>query len=224
MKMARLVLLTLMIVVAGGALGSRGWAAAPTLSQVGGEDRDLPKVVRAGQKYVLQLKFTDADGDRPKRATFFDKAPSATVTTPGTIGTGNPKDGIVITWDINGFEQGGHQTYFEVQGSDGNIARYPAEQTVFYEFVAEALATKIGIMAAGAAVGLVFLPFIVYVLARSLNRRGDPSRAARVGLLIGILACAALFIVLFASFYGVLAWAIGIVAGLALLVLVLTRR
>ncbi len=45
-----------------------------------------------------------------------------------------------------------------------------------------------------------------------------------MGLLLGILACTALFIYLFASFYGLLAYAIGGIAALALLVVVLTRR
>jgi hypothetical protein len=79
-------------------------------------------------------------------------------------------------------------------------------------------------MGVGLLVGLLFVPFLVYVLARSLNRRGDPSGAARIGLLLGILACAALFVYLFASFYGPLTYAIGVVAALALLVVVLTRR
>jgi len=200
-------------------------AAAPTLSQI--SEDDLPKVVRAGQKVTLRLRFVDADGDRPRKAVFIDQSASASsgVTTAATrTSPDNPKDGVVLEWDINGFEQGQHKTRFEVIGSDGNTVRFPVNKEDFYEFTAESVVNKWITMGGGMVVGLVFVPFLVYVLARSINRRGDPSRAARIGLLFGILACLALFIFLFQSFYSPLILGIGIVAGLALLVLVLTRR
>ena len=64
------------------------------------------------------------------------------------------------------------------------------------------------------------LPLLTYVLFRSANPRGDPSRVVRVGLLIGILACCALFIYLFLGIYGPLVYAIlgvGLFAGLILM-------
>lgn len=206
-----------------GAAALPALAVKPTLAPV--VEGDLPHLVRAGEKVTLRLRFTDADGDRPRKALFFDKSASGSPKVPATrIAPGNSEDGVLIEWIINGFEQGRHQTYFEVTGSDGNTARYPENEEDYYEFVAESLVVKWGIMGSGLLVGLLFVPFLVYVLARAINRRGDPSRAARVGLLLGILACAALFIYLFASFYGALAYAIGILAALALLVVVLTRR
>ena len=131
----------------------------------------------------------------------------------------------MIEWPIRGFAEGGHNnTRFEVKGSDGQTARYPADANVFYSFSVESLVTKLVILGVGLLVGLLFVPFLFYVLFRAMNRRGDPSRAARVGLLLGILACTALFIYLFASFYGPLVYVLGGVVALALLVVVLTRR
>jgi hypothetical protein len=139
--------------------------------------------------------------------------------TAATSIEGDTKTGAVITWDINGFEQGGHTAHFEVDALTGKV-RYPAEATENYTFVVEALWSKVIIMLVGLVIGLAALPLLTYVLFRSANPRGDPSRVARVGLLIGILAGCALFIYLFLSIYGPLVYAIlavGIFAGLILM-------
>lgn len=198
--------------------------ASPTLAPVAEEG--LPKTYRAGSRYTLRLRYTDPNGDpvRKNQALFIDEGPSGRIETPASRISGDTASGATIEWDINGFEQGAHKTRFEVTNQARKMTRYPEDPAEFYEFVGESLTLKWGIMAGGAVVLLLFLPFLVYVLARSMNRRGDPSKAARVGLLIGILACAGLFIYLFASFYGPLAFGIGIIAALALFVLVLTRR
>lgn len=199
-------------------------AADPTLTPLSQEG--LTRTYRAGSRYTLRLRFTDADGDRPikNKSLFIDEAQSGRIEIPATRISGDPSSGATIEWDVNGFEQGAHRTRFEVTGSDGKLARYPPDTGEFYEFVSESLGLKLGIMAGGMLVGLLFVPFLIYVLARSMNRRGDPSKAARIGLLFGILACAGLFIYLFASFYGPLVVGIGLVGALALIVLVLTRR
>lgn len=200
-----------------------GRAAPPSLNQLAGNE--LPGVFRAERPYTLSLVFTDADGDRPKRARFIDRSDAAgNVTVDGRIGAGDPRSGVTIEWPVRGFAQGGHRSYFEVTGTDGRTARYPAEPSEFYSFAAESLVTKFIILGVGLLVGLLFVPFLFYVLFRAMNRRGDPSRAARVGLLLGILACTALFIYLFASFYGLLVYVLGGLVALALLVVVLTRR
>lgn len=203
------------------AAGPAAFAAKPTLEPV----ETLPKTLPANGKQTFVLRFRDADGDRPTKSVFVDTAPSGTTETPATItGEGNTADGITLQWDLRNFEQGAHRAYFEVRASDGNVVRYPAAEEGTYQFVAESIVTKWLIMAGGAFVGLAFLPYLVYMLARSANRGGDPSKAARGGLLLGILACGALFIYLFASFYGALAIGIGVIAALAGMVLVLTRR
>ena len=197
-------------------------AAPPSLNQLTGSE--LPGVYRAGQPYTLRLLFTDADGDRPRKVTFVDESPAGTQTIDGRIGAGDPRSGVTIEWNVRGFAQGGHKSHFEVTDSAGQTARYPPTPGEFYSFVAESLVTKWIIMGVGLLVGLMFVPFLVYVLTRSVNRRADPSRAARVSLLLGLLACCALFMYLFASVYGVLTYIIGGLAALALLIVVLTRR
>lgn len=205
-------------------LGTRpGRAAPPTLEPINGSE--LQSTYRTGEAYTLRLLFKDPDGDLPRSAKFFDESPAGNVAFGGKIGSGDPRTGIVIEWPIQGLAQGGHNnTRFEVKGSDGQTARYPLDPNGFYSFSVESLVTKLITLGAGLLVGLLFVPFLFYILFRAMNRRGDPSRAARVGLLLGILACTALFIYLFASFYGPLVYVLGAVVALALLAVVLTRR
>ena len=193
-------------------------AAPPVLR----EDPQYPLegVFRTGKRYTVRVQYLDRDGDRPRTALFIDQSQGGgkvNYEKAQIIGT-DYKEGVTLAWDVPGFAQGGHQAEFVVTSTDGSSARLP------YNFAVEDLLTKWVIMGAGMLVGLLFLPFLVYVLARSMNRRGDLSRAARVGLLLGILACCALFIYLFASTYGPLTYVIGGIAALALLIVVLTRR
>jgi hypothetical protein len=195
------------------------WAQGPRLSEVTGDE--LKKAYQAGQKYTIRMLYTDPAGDEisKSKAQFIDEAPSGRIATAASSVEGDTKTGAVITWNINGFEQGAHRAHFEVDALTGKV-RFPAEATESYTFVVEAIGTKITIMLVGMVIGLAALPLLTYVLFRSANPRGDPSRVARVGLLIGILACCALFIYLFLSIYGPLVYAIlgvGIFAGLILM-------
>lgn len=201
-----------------GVAGTPTQAAPPQLSE--DASKPLEGVYQTRKRYTVRVLFADADGDRPRTTVFSDESPGGgrvEFTQAQVVSSGNRGE-YTITWDIPGLAEGGHKAEFIVTGTDGNTAR------LRYSFVVENLVTKWVIMGVGLLVGLLFVPFLVYVLARAVNRRGDPSRAARVGLLFGILAGAALFIYLFASFYGLLTYAIGGVAALALLVVVLTRR
>jgi len=47
---------------------------------------------------------------------------------------------------------------------------------------------KYVVLAVGLVIALLFLPFVVYLLARSANKRSDPAAAARIALLIGLLS------------------------------------
>jgi hypothetical protein len=212
----------LLPMLAGMLLAPPAGAKPPTLDQIPGVE--LPDTYQVGKSYTVRMRYTDPEGDPPKKAQFVYEGPSGR----------NPKDftniegrdyrgGVTIEWTLTGFEQGSHRAYFTAASADGQT-RYPPADGQFYTFVVQNPATQWVIMGAGLLVGLLFVPFLVYVLARAANKRGDPSGAARIGLLLGILACAALFIYLFADIYGPLAYGIGIIAALALLVLVLTRR
>lgn len=187
----------------------------------------LPASVRQNTKVSFKFTFKDGDDDKPLKVTLRDSGPTNTIENKPTTVSGNPRDGMELIWEFKNLEVGKHKISVEAQGSDGNTVYWPAETDgtrLEFELGVEALGVKIGMMVGGLVVGLVALPFLIYVIARSMNPKGDPSGAARVGLLIGILACGALFIVLFASFYGVYAYAIGVIAALALIVVVLTRR
>jgi hypothetical protein len=194
-------------------------AQGPKLTEISGDE--LKKTYQAGQKYTIRMQYTDPAGDEisKSKAQFMDQGPSGNTPTAATSIEGDTKTGAVITWNINGFEQGSHTAHFEVNALTGTV-RYPAEATENYTFVVEAIGSKVIIMLVGLVIGLAALPLLTYVLFRSANPRGDPSRVARVGLLIGILACCALFIYLFLGIYGPLVYAIlgvGIFAGLILM-------
>lgn len=198
--------------------------AAGKLSPVPGDE--LKTTYQAGQKYTIRLQYTDPKGDEvtKSKALFVDNAPSGRISVPAARVSGDPASpsGAIIEWDINGFEQGGHSASFEVNSLTETV-RYPAGSEN-YAFLVEAIGSKILLMVIGAAVGLVAVPFLVYTITRSVNRRGDPSHAARVGLLFGILACCALFIYLFLSIFGPLVYAILAIGFIAGLVLLLNRR
>lgn len=203
---------------------SSAWAAAPTLSEVPGQE--LPKTFQANKLYTLSLIYKDPTGDPVKKtkAVFVDESDSAgRVSTTAANVSGDTTTGATITWDARNFAQGAHKGYFEVTSLTGK-ARFPQEPTEFYTFGVEALLTKVALMLGGAAVGVVFVPLLVYLIARNMNKRGNPSNAARLGLLVGILACCVLFIYLFANVYGPLVYAILVLGFLAALVLLLTRR
>jgi len=82
------------------------------------------------------------------------------------------------------------------------------------------------VLAAGLVVALFFLPFVVYMLARSTNKRSDPGAAARIALLIGILAFCGLAWYLFLQNEEtrIIGIAIEAIAIGAFLVVVLNRR
>ena len=199
-------------------------AAGPKLEEVRGSE--LLKTYQAGKDYTLRLEYTDPNGDPIKKsdALFIDEAPSGRISTPATAVDGSDTSkGVTLVWNIRGFEQSSHKGHFEVKALTGTTT-YPQDPKEFYEFVVEALGTKYITLAFGALIGFVGVPWVTYFFARMLNPRGDPSRAARVGLLFGILAFCALFIYLFLSFYGPLVYAILILGFLAAIILLFGRR
>lgn len=183
-------------------------AAAPVLAPLPGEE--LPKAFQPGKRYTLRLQYTDPSGDplRKSDAMFVDEAPSGRVSTPASsVSSDDTSKGVIIEWDINGFEQGSHRAHFEAKGLT-TTSTYPTDAATAYEFVVESLTTKIIEALLGAAICFAFVPFVTYFLSRMINPRGDPSRAARVGLLFGILAFCALFFLLFSSVSQIVTWAI----------------
>jgi hypothetical protein len=184
----------------------------------------LENSYQAGKRYVIRMRYTDPDDEPITKAKclFIDESPAGRIEFPATAIEGEITKGATIVWDINKFEQGSHKAHFEIK-SGSTTVRYPTDSNEFYPFSVEAIGTKFVILGVGLLVGLAGIPFIVFFLSRSMNPRGDPSNAARVGLLFGILACCVLFIYLFANVYGPLVYAI-LVLGIIAALILLTRR
>ncbi len=185
---------------------------------------ELKSTYQAGQKYVLSLEYRDPDGYSVESAIFHDSASGAITPYPAKSVSGNTENGLQLVWEMNGFAKGDHKSYFEVKNEKGTIVRYPSSDKENYVFVVESLMDKWIIMILGILICTLMLPFLVYIIARSANKQGNPSSAARIGLIIGIFAALALFIFLFVSWYSPLVLILGGIAAIFLLVVVITRR
>lgn len=193
--------------------------AAPTLDAV---RTDAPTEVRPGEPVPLSAVYKEAQGDKPTSLVLVVETPGGeTASFPAQDVGGDPVTGMTASWQYKPEATGTYRYHFVAKSPFGDI-RDPA--TDEYQFVSVNLLTKYIILGIGILVALGFLPFVVYTAARGLNRHGDPSAAARVALLIGVLASYALFIYLFFGEYQWLGVAIGAVAALALLIILFSRR
>lgn len=197
------------------------FAAEPTLTTKDAEP--LPATLKQNEAGHFVLVFKDADNDRIKSAVLRLTTPGGESTINGKWTSNDTASGVDVSFDAKMSEPGQYKARFVVSSADGDVS-FPAQDAPPYGFAVENLPIKIGIFVAGLLVALAGLPFMVYQISRSANKNGDPSGAARGALLLGILASAALFIYLFAASLGPLAIAIGVVAGLAGIVTVLTQK
>ena len=176
-----------------------------------------------GKPYVLKLEYTDPDGDKIASAKFVEERP--TVINHDYKGMeGDIAKGATIKWEINGFEKGGHEGYFLVKNKTGKSIRYPAVDKGSYTFAVTSLADLWIKTLLGIFICLIALPFLAYIVARSANKQGDPSRAARFALILGIIGAAAVFLVNFFGVYDYMVLGLAGLAALALLIVVMTRR
>lgn len=210
-----LIALSLLLLTVGGA-----FAKPPMLEPL--PTQDLPSEVRPGQALSFSMNYK---GDPPTALTMVVQTPGGdTVRVPsklsGTAGT----NGAPVTWPFTPGESGSYKYHFEASAGDFGSTRYPASPNDDPQFVAVNLFSKYIILATGLLIALFFLPFVVYMAARSANKRGDPSAAARIALLIGVVASYALFLYLFYAVYSVLLLALAGVVMLGLLIVLLTRR
>ncbi|MBC8103937.1 MAG: US12 family protein [Cytophagales bacterium] len=202
--------------------GSAAVAVPPTLTEVPGDE--LKNTYKAGNNVTFRLSYKDPDGDRIKKAQFIDESGGASQDYK-TLEGGTADTGQTIVWEVRGgFDKGGHKGYFLVTNSVGEEVRFPEDPDRRYTFTVASVADKWIVTGIGVLVGLLFIPFLIYLIARSANKRGNPSSAARIGLLIGIFAALAIFIYEFIGVYDPLILAMGGVAALALFIIVLTRR
>lgn len=197
--------------------------AKPDLKAKSAPD-DLKSIYRTNEKYTLHLEYKDTEGHAIKSAKFHDKSKDGEPSFDAKDISGATESGVDLAWEINGFAKGDHAGYFEVENEKGVKTRYPTNPNEYYSFAVESLVDKWIVMGLGLLICLFMLPFLVYLIARSTNKQGNPSSAARIGLIIGIFAALALFIYQFLSWYSPLVLVLGAIAALFLLVVVLTRR
>ncbi len=206
-------------------LAAGAFAAPPTLTPAG----DFPTSIVPGHTYEFKLNYKQSEGDPPATLKMIIDAPgpggqiSKPIAAPGgdpTAGTGIP-----LVWSYSPEQSGQYQYHFEVTSSTGGFARYPAGSSLL-SFETPNPVVKYIVLAAGLVVALFFLPFVVYMLARSTNKRSDPGAAARIALLIGILAFCGLAWYLFLQNEETRLIGIGIeaIAIGAFLVVILNRR
>ncbi|MBV9848403.1 MAG: hypothetical protein JO250_01830 [Armatimonadetes bacterium] len=197
-------------------------ASPPTLEPI--NPNSYTQESRPGESRAFDVKYTQAEGDPPKSLSLILETPGGQVTEHASAPAGDPTKGIPVTWSYTPANSGTYRFHFEAVSSTGESARLPASPEEDYEFASVNPLTKMLIFVAGLVVAFVILPFVVYMGARGVNRRGDPAAAARVGLFVGVLASLGLYIYLFAADYGALGIAIACVAALAILIVLFSRR
>jgi hypothetical protein len=172
------VILSLCLLLVGGSL-----AKPPTLEPAS----EFPASVLPGHTYTFHLKYTQLEGDPPSALQMIIDTPYGQVTQKATAPSGDPAAGEDASWVFTPQQSGQYQYHFEVTSSTGGVARYPAGSGEL-SFESPSMIVKYIVLAVGLIIALFFLPFVVYLIARSANKQSDPGAAARVALLIGILS------------------------------------
>ncbi len=159
------------------------FAAPPTLTP----STELPTSVVPGHSYVFHLNYKQSEGDQPQAAQMIVDTPGGADKIKALTPAGDPVAGEDLSWSFSPQQSGAYQYHFEVTSATGGVARYPAGSGEL-SFESPNPVVKYIVLAVGLVIALFFLPFLVYMIARAANKQSDPSAAARVALLIGILA------------------------------------
>ena len=202
-------------------LGTAAFAAPPTLAP----GSEFPASVVPGHNYTFHLTYTQIDGDPPAALQMVVDTPYGQAVQKAQKPQGSPAAGEDISWDFSPQQSGQYQYHFEVTSTTGGTARYPAGSGEL-SFESPSPVVKYIALAVGLVIALFFLPFVVYMIARATNKQADPGAAARIALLIGILAFCGLAWYLFLQNEETRAIGIGIeaIAIGAFLVVILNRR
>jgi len=199
------------------------FAQAPTLKELSEPQFKLKSDYEPDKPYTMRLEYTDKDGDRIKSAQFINETPTR-VSFDFKSTEGSVENGATLIWNINGFEKGAHSGYFEVKTATGKTTRYPEDATKMYTFSVSSVSDKWLKAGIGIVVCLFAIPFLFYLIARSLNKQGNPSSAARLGIILGILGATAVFLITFFGTYDWMVLGLGGLAALAIIIIILTRR
>ena len=189
-------------------------------------NQPLPTEVKLNESLEMSLKYT---GDPPTKLQLIVLTPGGgTAIVPGHASVGDPSAGVPVTWPYTPTESGEYRYHFEAQAGDIGSVRYPDSPANDYQFVVGSPLTRYIVLGAGLVICLLLLPFVSYTATRGLNQRGDPAAAARIALLIGLVAYIGLVIcVLLLNSTDYVKWlslALGGVLVLAVLVGLFSRR
>ena len=202
-------------------VATSAWAKPPTLQP--SPTNEFPTEISAGDAHPFTMVYQQQEGDTPKDLFMVVQTPSGTtVRVQASPPVGDPKQGEDVTWNYKPLDSGTYRYHFEATSNTLSSVRYPPTEDL--QFASVSLVSRYVIFIIGLVVALLFLPFVFYIASRSLNRRGDPGTAARVGLLIGVLASFGLYLYLFWSAYGVLGAALAAIAALGILIALFSRR
>lgn len=160
-------------------------AKPPTLEPLSGAP--LPTEIKLNEPQELSLNYK---GDPPTKLSLVVLTPdSQTVTVPGKA-SGDPATGnsVAVSWPFTPTESGEYRYHFEAQAGDLGSVRYPESPANDFQFVVASPLTRYIVLGLGLLVCLFLLPFVSYTATRGLNQRGDPAAAARIALLIGVVA------------------------------------
>ena len=187
-------------------------------------NQTLPNLYQTGKRYTLRLQYQDPKGDDVTKAVFHDESRSGNIDIPMKAIDGSTADGATVTWEVNGFEKGDHKGFFVVTTETGST-RYPQAADTFYEFKVHSVVDKWILVGVSIVLCFTLIPWVVYTIVRSMNRRGSPSSAAKVGLMVGALGALTMFVWQFLGVYdNPLIW---ILAGVVFIVIIvggLARR
>ena len=119
---------------------------------------------------------------------------------------------------------GSKKGFFVVTTETGST-RYPQAPDTFYEFKVHSVVDKWIVVGVSILLCFTLVPWVVYTVVRSMNRRGSPSSAAKVGLMVGALGALAMFVWQFRGIYdNPLIWILAVVVFIVVVVGVLARR
>ncbi len=197
-------------------------AAPPKLEPI--KEQPLPTEATSNVPLELSLTYT---GDPPTKLTLVVLTPDGeTVTVPGKASVGDSSGGVPVVWPYKATESGEYRYHFEAQSGDIGSVRYPTSPADDFQFVVANPLMRYIVLGIGLLVCFLLLPFVAYTATRNLNRRGDPTAAVRIALLIGLIAYIALAVGAFsrATYIYWLGWALGGVVVFSILVGLFARR
>lgn len=197
---------------------------AATPPQLTIEGNGLATDTRPGVPLSISLTYKQAQGDGVKDANMIVDSSGSHVIVPARKAGDDPVTGIELSFNFTPQNSETYKYHFEVTSTTGAFVRFPVDPSHDLQFTSVSPWIKWATLAAGCLFAWLLLPWVVYMAARSMNRRGDPSTAARIALLVGILASYALFLYLFFNVYGMLGTSMGAVVLVMLLIALFSRR